>query len=141
MSGLLLYALPFSFAYLRIGAAIGALVLFGVVQLTMIGYGVASGERPKPLAWGGILLAIAGLVALTLPSTARPDSRGLLLMAIAGIAWAVYSLLGKRAADPVAANAKISSGVIPLAVFANLWMHDSFTATPREWRQLRCAAP
>jgi drug/metabolite transporter (DMT)-like permease len=128
---LLLYALPFSFAYLRIGAANGALVLFGVVQLTMIGYGVAGGERPKPLAWGGILLAIAGLIALTIPSASRPDSRGLLLMAIAGIAWAVYSLLGKWAADPVAANARSFIWSCPLAVFANLWLHDSFAATTR----------
>ena len=134
MSGaltLVLYALPFAFAYLRIGAAVGALVLFGVVQLTMIGYGVARGERPTPLAWGGILLAIAGLAALTIPSAARPDSRGLALMAIAGIAWAMYTILGKGESDPVAANARSFLWSCPLAVFANLWWRGSFTATPR----------
>ena len=62
------YAAPFSFAYLRIGAAVGALVLFGVVQLTMIGFGILRGERPRPRAWIGIAVAFAGLVALVAPS-------------------------------------------------------------------------
>ena len=42
---LFLYAAPFSFAYMRIGAAVGALVLFGVMQVTMIGRGIVRGER------------------------------------------------------------------------------------------------
>jgi drug/metabolite transporter (DMT)-like permease len=100
------YAAPFSFAYLRIGAAAGALVLFGTVQLTMIGWGVAHGERPGARAWLGLLVAAAGLVALMLPSAARPDPLGLGLMVVAGIAWGAYSLLGKRAPDPLAANAR-----------------------------------
>jgi drug/metabolite transporter (DMT)-like permease len=102
---LLVYALPFSFAYLRIGAAVGALVLFGVVQLTMIGYGMLSGERPARMTWLGLALAIAGLATLTVPSAARPDPAGVLLMAIAGVAWGVYSLVGRTATDPIAANA------------------------------------
>lgn len=102
---LLGYAAAFSFAYLRIGAAVGALVLFGVVQLTMIGWGIARGERPTASAWLGLVLAGGGLLALLLPSAARPDLTGVLLMVIAGVAWAVYSLLGKRAPDALAANA------------------------------------
>ena len=70
------YAAPFSFAYLRIGAAVGALVLFGVVQLTMIGYGIARGERPEPVMWLGLVLAAAGLALLTVPSVTRPDPLG-----------------------------------------------------------------
>jgi drug/metabolite transporter (DMT)-like permease len=100
------YAVAFSFAYLRIGAAVGALVLFGVVQLTMIGYGIFHGERPAALAWVGLLLASAGLAILTTPSVTRPDWLGLVLMAVAGIAWGVYSLAGRKAIDPVAANAQ-----------------------------------
>lgn len=99
------YAAPFSFAYLRIGAAVGALVLFGVVQLTMVGYGILRGERPSPLSWAGLLLASAGLAVLTVPSATRPDAWGLLLMVTAGVAWAAYSLAGRRSPDPVAANA------------------------------------
>lgn len=100
------YAVPFSFAYLRIGAAVGALVLFGVVQLTMIGYGMFRGERPSALKWLGLLLAAGGLSILTVPAATRPDPVGLLLMTIAGIAWAVYSLAGRAAPDPIAANAR-----------------------------------
>lgn len=103
---LLVYAVGFSFAYLRIGAAIGALVLFGAVQLTMIGYGVFRGERPAPLAWLGLALAVAGLASLTLPSATQPDPLGLLLMLVAGVAWAIYSLVGRTTSDPLAANAR-----------------------------------
>jgi drug/metabolite transporter (DMT)-like permease len=99
------YAAPFSFAYLRIGAAVGALVLFGVVQLTMIGYGILRGERPKARVWLGLALAMGGFVWLTAPSAGRPDPLGLMLMAVAGVAWGAYSLLGKGIAEPLAANA------------------------------------
>jgi drug/metabolite transporter (DMT)-like permease len=110
------YAAPFSFAYLRIGAAVGALVLFGAVQLTMIGWGLAQGERPAPRTWVGLLLAVGGLGALTLPSAARPDLLGTALMVVAGIAWGAYSLQGKRAADPLAANARAFLWGVPLAL-------------------------
>lgn len=103
---LVAYAAPFSFAYLRIGAAVGALVLFGVVQLTMIAYGLYCGERLSLPAWIGLVLAVVGLLALTLPSVSRPDPLGVGLMATAGVAWGVYSLAGRTAADPVAANAR-----------------------------------
>ncbi|MEO6603959.1 MAG: DMT family transporter [Polyangiaceae bacterium] len=105
-AALLAYAAPFSFAYLRIGAAVGALVLFGVVQLTMIGYGVLRGARPTQRAWLGLALASSGLLFLTLPSARRPDLGGVGLMVVAGVAWAVYSLLGARTRDPLAANAR-----------------------------------
>ena len=110
------YAAPFSFAYLRIGAAAGALVLFGVVQLAMIGYGIARGERPTPMTWFGLMLAAGGLLALTLPAVARPDPLGVALMAIAGVAWAVYTLLGRGATDPLAANARSFVWSTPLAM-------------------------
>ena len=110
------YAAPFSFAYLRIGAAAGALVLFGVVQLAMIGYGIARGERPTPMTWFGLTLAAGGLLALTLPAVARPDPLGVALMAIAGVAWAVYTLLGRGATDSLAANARSFVWSTPLAM-------------------------
>jgi drug/metabolite transporter (DMT)-like permease len=110
------YAAPFSFAYLRIGAAVGALVLFGVVQLTMLGYGIARGERPSARSWIGLALACAGLSLLTWPCAARPDLLGLALMAVAGVAWGVYSLAGRRAPDPLASNAQSFLWSSPLAL-------------------------
>jgi drug/metabolite transporter (DMT)-like permease len=113
---LFVYAAPFSFAYLRIGAATGALVLFGVVQLTMIGWGIAKGERPRMQTWVGFAIAFGGLVALMLPSVTRPDPLGLALMTVAGVAWGVYSLLGKAAGEPIAANARSFVWSVPLAL-------------------------
>ena len=100
------YAAPFSFAYLRIGAAVGALVLFGVVQLTMIGYGLYRGERLSATAWLGLACAVTGLGVLNAPSASQPDPIGVAQMAVAGVAWGVYSLAGRTASDPVAANAR-----------------------------------
>lgn len=113
---LFVYAAPFSFAYLRIGAAVGALVLFGVVQITMIGYGITRGERPTPLIWLGLALAAGGLLALTLPAVERPDPLGVALMAVAGVAWAVYTLVGRGTTDPLAANARSFVWSTPLAM-------------------------
>jgi drug/metabolite transporter (DMT)-like permease len=110
------YGAPFSFAYLRIGAAVGALVLFGVVQLTMIGYGIARGEHPTPVMWLGLALATGGLLVLTVPAVARPDPLGVALMAVAGCAWAVYTLVGRGASDPLAANARSFLWSTPLAM-------------------------
>jgi drug/metabolite transporter (DMT)-like permease len=110
------YAAPFSFAYLRIGAAVGALVLFGVVQLTMIGYGIARGERPTPVMWLGLTLAAGGLLVLTIPAVERPDPLGVMLMVVAGIAWAVYTLVGRGTSDPIAANARSFLWSTPLAM-------------------------
>jgi drug/metabolite transporter (DMT)-like permease len=107
------YAAPFSYAYLRIGAAAGALVLFGAVQLTMIGWGIARGERPGARAW-------LGLIALLLPSAARPDPLGAGLMALAGVAWGVYSLRGRSAGEPLAANARSFLASVPLALLLGL---------------------
>ena len=91
-------------------------MLFGAVQLTMIGWGVAHGERPGLRLWAGLALAAGGLVALLLPSARRPDPLGLGLMMVAGVAWGAYSLLGKRAGDPLVANARGFLWSVPLAL-------------------------
>jgi drug/metabolite transporter (DMT)-like permease len=128
---LFVYAAPFSFAYLRIGAAVGALVLFGVVQLTMIGYGIARGEHPTPVMWLGLALAAGGLLVLTVPAVARPDPLGVLLMAVAGVAWAVYTLVGRGTADPLAANARSFLWSTPLAMLLVAIGRAPVHATPR----------
>ena len=102
---LLVYAAAFSFAYLRLAAGTGALVLFAATQVTMIVGGLWSGERPRRGEWVGIALALGGLAALTRPGRTAPDPGGVLLMAGAGVAWGAYSLLGRSGRDPVAANA------------------------------------
>jgi drug/metabolite transporter (DMT)-like permease len=99
---LFLYAVPFSFAYVSLGAATGALILFGAVQATMLGSALLDGERPEVLEWTGVVLAAGGIVYLVLPGLAAPSPVGCALMAIAGVAWGVYSLRGRGAPDPLA---------------------------------------
>ena len=105
-SGALLaaYAIPFSFAYLALTTGTGALILFGSVQLTMIGAGLAKGERPPATTWLGAALAAAGLVALVLPGLAAPPLGAAALMAVAGVAWGAYSLVGRGATEPLLAT-------------------------------------
>ncbi|HEV8355877.1 MAG TPA: DMT family transporter [Gemmatimonadales bacterium] len=102
---LFLYAAPFSFAYVTLPTGTGALVLFGAVQLTMIGAGLGSGERPRRREWAGLAVAGAGLVYLNLPGIGAPSPLGVALMAIAGAAWGFYSLRGRRADAPLAQTA------------------------------------
>lgn len=104
-AALFTYMVFFSFAYLSLSAGTGALILFGAVQLTMFAVALWSGERFAPIAWAGLAIAIAGLVYLVSPGLTAPDALGALLMAIAGIAWGVYSLLGRSARDPLEATA------------------------------------
>lgn len=114
-AALFVYAAPFSYAYLRLGAAIGALILFGCVQVTMLGWGVVRGERPSAFGWAGIVVALAGLGVLTIPGKSAPDPLGAAGMALAGIAWAVYSLRGRRAAgDPIVTTAASFARAVPL---------------------------
>lgn len=101
LSGLWLftYAAAFSFAYLSLSAATGALLLFAAVQVTMIGHGFWVGERLQWAQWLGVLLAIAGLVGLLLPGVSAPPLLGASLMILAGLAWGLYSLRGRRGGD------------------------------------------
>lgn len=109
------YAAAFSYAYVRIGAAVGALILFAAIQITMIGWGLVHGDRPPLRTWGGLSLSVAGLLALTLPGASRPDLLGAALMILAGIASGTYSLLGKKAPRPLVANAASFAWTLPLA--------------------------
>lgn len=120
---LFVYAASFSFAYISLSAATGALLLFGVVQTTMIGWGLWRGERLLALQWLGLAGASAGLVWLLLPGLAAPSLSAGLMMAAAGVAWAVYTLRGRGAGDATAVTAGNFLRAAPLAllVSALLW--------------------
>ena len=109
------YAVAFSYAYLKIGAAAGALILFGSVQLTMIAGGLLRGERPGPQQWLGWLVAIAGLVVINAPGLDPPPPLGAALMVTAGVAWGVYSLRGRGVTRPLVATAGNFVRSLPLA--------------------------
>ncbi|MEO7861038.1 MAG: DMT family transporter [Nitrospirales bacterium] len=99
------YAAGFSFAYVSLPAAPGALLLFGAVQATMISYGLWDGERLRRRQVAGLIFAFGGLVGLLLPGLTAPPLQGAVLMLGAGVAWGIYSLRGKGAGDPTCVTA------------------------------------
>ncbi len=117
---LFLYAIAFSFAYVDLHAGVGALILFGTVQTTMIVAGLLGGERMQPLQWLGLLLALIGLAVLLLPGATAPSAMHAMLMALAGLAWGLYSLLGRGGGDPVAATAGNFLRAVPMTLAATL---------------------
>jgi drug/metabolite transporter (DMT)-like permease len=98
---LFVYANMFSFAYLRLDVGTGALILFALVQATMIVWGLVRGERPRPVQWLGLAAAFGGLVYLVSPGLTAPSPFGSLMMGAAGVSWGIYSLRGRGAIDPV----------------------------------------
>lgn len=113
---LFVYAITFSLAYVALDAGTGALILFAMVQTSMIGLGIIAGARPGALEWTGLVFAFAGLVYLFAPGLAAPPAAGAALMAVAGIAWGIYSRLGSQEADPVASTARNFVLTVPLAL-------------------------
>ncbi|WP_338722560.1 DMT family transporter [Devosia sp. XK-2] len=95
------YALAFSLAYVRLGAAMGALVLFASVQIGMVTRAIVAGDRPGPFEWLGLALAGGAFVYLVSPGLSAPDALGSALMILAGLCWAAYSLLGRGSAHPL----------------------------------------
>jgi drug/metabolite transporter (DMT)-like permease len=105
-AALAVYATAFSFSYLRIGAALGALLLFPTVKLSLLLWGARQGHRPARVEWLGALFAMAGLLGLCLPGSKHGDPLGILLMVVAGVAWAVYTVAGRRLTEPFEATAR-----------------------------------
>ena len=102
---LFVYACAFSFSYHQLSTGIGALLLFGAVQATMILTGLWLGERLNTRQVVGLLLALVGVVAILAPSLDAPPLGSALLMLASGIAWGVYSLRGRGVADPTGETA------------------------------------
>jgi drug/metabolite transporter (DMT)-like permease len=102
---LLGYLIFFSFAYVRLDAGSGALILIGAVQITMFGIALFGGEQFLLSQWAGLGLALLGLVYLMLPGVSAPDPFGAVLMALSGISWGCFSVLARDGRDPIEANA------------------------------------
>ncbi|HMI82604.1 MAG TPA: DMT family transporter [Polyangiaceae bacterium] len=113
------YAIAFSLAYVRIGAGVGALVLFGMVQITMVSWGLVTGERPRLGEWVGLAVAVLGLAVFMLPGAHAPDPSGTGLMIVAGIAWGVYSLRGRKSVRPLLTTADNFLRAVPFALAAS----------------------
>ncbi len=122
------YAAGFSLAYISLTAATGALMLFGAVQVTMIGYGLWAGERLQKQQLFGFALAFGGLIGLLLPGLSAPPLVGSALMLVAGMAWGVYSIRGKGSGDATRVTAGNFLRASLLAVLLSALMLSDFKA-------------
>jgi len=124
------YLIFFSFAYVRLDAGPGALILIGAVQFTMFTVAFWEGERFAASQWVGLSLALLGFVYLVLPGLSAPDALGAVLMTMCGVSWGFFSLLARRAGDPLAANAGNFLWCLLPAVAVNLFDLQQFQAAP-----------
>lgn len=129
VGALFAYMICFSFAYLSLAAGTGALILFGAVQLTMFVAALRAGEPFPPLAWVGLSCAMLGLVYLVSPGLAAPDPGGAALMAVAGFAWGIYSLRGRKAGDALVATASNFVLTLPLLAIVSVLARNGIHAT------------
>ena len=112
---LFIYAAAFSFAYIDLSAGMGALLLFGEVQATMILWGLRKGERLNTIRIVGFIVAVAGLVVLVFPGLSAPPLISSILMLGAGLAWGIYSLRGKGERNPAATTTGNFVRAVPFA--------------------------
>lgn len=118
---LALYMVAFSLAYVHIDAGVGALLLFGTVQLSMVGYGLCHGEKINIQRGVGLGIAILGILILLLPGAAAPNLVYAAIMVLSGIGWAMYSIAGKNMQNSLAstlANFVMASPFVLLAYAA-----------------------
>lgn len=125
---LALYVLGFSFAYVSLAAGTGALILFGGVQITMF-FGAMYLREPVPVnRWTGALIGFGGLIVLLWPAgTVVPDPGGTTLMVLAAIGWGVYSLLGRRAGNPLGVTAANFALALPIGLIVFLAVPDEIS--------------
>jgi len=125
--GLAAYMLGFSFAYITLDAGIGALILFGAVQITMFAGAILKGQRPVFLQWLGAAIAFGGLVYLLMPGgELNIDVKGAGLMILAGVGWGLYSLRGQLVTDPLSATAKNFLYALPFALLVIIVLRGGF---------------
>ncbi|MFT5116904.1 MAG: drug/metabolite transporter (DMT)-like permease [Kiritimatiellia bacterium] len=122
---LFFYVITFSYAYISLDTGTGALILFGSVQITMILLSLLSGTRLHPSEWLGVFVTFTGFIYLVLPSVTTPSVIGFLLMAVAGVAWGIYTLKGRGSKSPLMDTAYNFLRTIPfVALLAIVTMND-----------------
>jgi drug/metabolite transporter (DMT)-like permease len=121
-AALFVYAAAFSFAYNTLSAGMGALLLFGAVQASMILWSLRKGEKLQPIQIVGLVVAVSGLVVLVFPGLSAPPIGGSILMLGAGVAWGIYSLRGKGEENPARATAGNFLRAVPFAAAVSISM-------------------
>jgi len=110
------YAICFSLAYIRLETATGALILFAVVQMTMIISSIFSGHKIRLREACGLILAFGGFIYLLLPGIQAPPLIGAILMSIAGLAWGVYTIIGQKSNQPLVDTSKNFIRTLPFCM-------------------------
>ncbi|WP_300036409.1 DMT family transporter [uncultured Roseobacter sp.] len=111
------YMIGFSLAYLTLDAGLGALILFGVVQISMFSHGVIKGQGPTARQFTGAGVAFCGLLVVLWPGAeSQTDLTGALLMIVAGVGWAVYTITGRSAVDPLSVTGANFMLCLPLII-------------------------
>ena len=128
---LAIYIVAFSYAYLKIDAGVGALLLFGTVQLTMVFYAVFHGEKLNLKRGLGLMIALTGIIILLLPGASAPSLSYSIIMMISGLAWAAYSILGKNMQNPLSGSVGNFLLAIPVVMIAYFVLHQDTMLTPR----------
>ncbi|WP_350998818.1 DMT family transporter [Shewanella sp. TB7-MNA-CIBAN-0143] len=130
---LFIYAVTFSYAYVLLDTATGALILFAAVQISMMLISYVQGQRLTLLEWIGALLAFSGFAYLVLPGVSAPSMTGLVLMAISGCAWGGYTLLGKKSVNPLFDTGYNFIRSLPLVAVMILvvWLLPQLTSAPQ----------
>ena len=135
-AALALYLIGFSFAYRTLDAGVGALLLFGGVQITMFAGALVLREAVPPMRWIGAGVAFGGLAWLLRPAGATaPDPLGAVLMLAAALGWGLYSLIGRRASAPLVATGWSFLLALPVGAVA-AWA----SAGPLDWAGVGLAA-
>ena len=123
---LTVYMIGFTLAYLTLDAGLGALILFGVVQITMFAHAAATGGAPGPRQLTGAAVAFVGLLVALWPGQAGNTSlSGALLMVCAGLGIGIMS-------DDIAER---SGGIVPVLQGEASMPVDMWIVTHRELRQ------
>tara|TARA_B110000503_G_scaffold23365_1_gene36466 strand:- start:4272 stop:5135 length:864 start_codon:yes stop_codon:yes gene_type:complete len=126
VAGLAAYMVGFSYAYVNLDAGLGALILFGTVQVVMFIAAAFSGERLSIYRWIGALIALFGLLVLFWPDkNVSLPLPGLLLMLVAAFGWALYSLEGRKVSDPLLATTWNFIYVLPITLLVLLLTTNS----------------
>lgn len=127
---LFIYAAGFSYAYITLDTGTGALVLFGAVQLTLIGISLFNGHRLATTEWLGLITAFMGFVYLVLPNISSPSITGFIIMTLAGIAWGVYTYKGIGVENPLAETSFNFFRTLPFITLLALISMSSLSASP-----------
>lgn len=128
---LALYIVAFSLAYLHIDTGVGALLLFGTVQLSMVGYGLCHGEKINLRRGAGLAIAIIGILILLLPGASAPNLLYAGMMVLSGIGWAMYSIAGKNMQNPLASSLANFVLAIPFVLLAYIALYSQSFAQPK----------